>query len=59
LLTVAEPNKPVKTRARKMEVAFLLVAVPMEKRPRTKKAGRMLHRRLQISKLGPSKEDRI
>ncbi len=42
LLTGADPNKPPKNRVTKTAAAFLLVAVPMEKRPRQNIAGNML-----------------
>jgi hypothetical protein len=52
LLIGAEPKKPAKKRVANTEVAFLLVAVPIEKRARQKTAGRMLALRPQISETG-------
>ncbi len=45
MLTGAEPKRPPKKRVMKMDYAFLLVAVPTEKRPRQIMAGSMDIRR--------------
>ena len=55
LLTGAEPKTLPKKRIMKMEGAFLLVAVPMEKRPKQNMAGSMDHRQPHISEMGAHK----
>lgn len=52
LLIGAEPKKPAKNRVTKIEDAFLLAPVPIEKRARQKTAGRILTLRPQISETG-------
>ena len=52
LLTGADPKMPPKKRVINTDAAFLLVAVPIEKRPRQNTAGSKLHLRPQISEIG-------
>jgi hypothetical protein len=52
LLTGAEPNIPPNSRVMRMAAAFLLHAVAMENTPRKNIAGRIPHRRPQISAIG-------
>jgi hypothetical protein len=52
MVTGAEPKIPAKKRVTKMLAAFLLTAVPILKRPRTKTAGRMDHLRPYTSLIG-------
>ena len=52
LLTGADPKMPPKKRVINTDAAFLLVAVPIEKRPRQNTAGSKLHLRPHISEIG-------
>jgi hypothetical protein len=52
LLTGADPKRPLKKRVMRTEAAFLLVAVPIENRPKQNMAGSRDHRRPHISDTG-------
>lgn len=52
MLTGADPKTPPKNRVMRMDAALVLVAVPIEKRPRQNMAGSILHFLPQISDTG-------
>ena len=56
LLTGADPKTPPKNLVIKMAAGVLLVAVPIEKRPRQNIAGSILHFRPQTSLIGAHSE---